>query len=374
MSVPFFDLSRQTLALRDDLQRAMMEVIDSTRFIQGPAVRKFESEVSDALSVEHAVGVASGSDAVLLALMAAGIAPGDEVIVPAFSFFSTASAVSRLGATIRFADIDPVTFQIDPNDIERRISPRTRAVIATHLYGDCADLEPIQALAGAAGFPMIEDAAQAFAARYKGRSAGTFGLCGCFSFYPTKNLAALGDGGMIVTNDDATAEQVRLLSQHGARNRYEHETLGINSRLDALQAAALSVKLRYLPAWNARRVAIAQRYSDALQDVVQVPRPPEANMPVFHQYVIRTPQRDQLRDHLSGKGIGTEIYYPIPLHLQQGLAPDCGKPGDYPNAEEVSSTCLALPIFPELEDGEVDSVIEAVLQFSPPGPDSGITG
>lgn len=363
MHVPFFDLGRQTDRLRDEIQHAIMEVVDSHRFVQGPAVQRLEQEVAQALSVGHAIGVASGSDAVLLALMSEGIGPGDEVIVPAFSFFATASAVRRLGARIVFADIDRDTCQIAPGEIPQHVSSQTRAVIVAHLFGDCADVTAIARLASDHGLALIEDAAQAFAARHSGHFAGTFGSCGCLSFYPTKNLAAFGDGGMVITDRESVAERIRLLSQHGARNRYQHDVLGINSRLDALQAAVLSVKLKYVGEWNDRRARIARMYSDALPEVVDVPRPSPANAPVYHQYVIRSEARDALRDHLQKSGIGTEIYYPIPLHLQQGLYPDCGRLGDYPNAEEVSRTCLALPIFPELEDDEVNFVIEQVLEF-----------
>ena len=340
-----------------------MEVVDSQKFILGPAVDRFEEEVAASLSAGHGIGVASGSDAVLLALMAAGVGAGSEVIVPAFSFFATASAAVRLGARIVFADIDVQSFQIDPEEVRRRITPATRALVIAHLFGDCADMQPIAAMADVHGFLVIEDAAQAFGARHRQRFAGTFGFCGCFSFYPTKNLAAMGDGGMVVTHDEATARRIRLLATHRRPNRYEHRVLEINSRLDALQAAILSVKLRHVPEWNARRKEIAGRYSEGLRGLVALPAPSEHNDPVFHQFVIRTPERDRLRSHLAARGVGTEIYYPIPLHLQQGLAPFCGKPGDCPRAEEVARTCLALPVFPELEDSEVDIVIDAIRGF-----------
>jgi len=340
-----------------------MEVVDSRRFVLGPAVERFEQEVAGVLSAGHAIGVASGSDALLVALMAAGIGPGSEVIVPAFSFFATASAALRLGARVVFADIDPQSFHIDPVEVGRRITPRTRAVVVAHLFGDCADVEPVGRMAREHGFQLIEDAAQAFGALRRERFAGTFGFCGCFSFYPTKNLAALGDGGMIVTNDGKAADTIRQLANHGIRKRYEHVTPGINSRLDALQAAVLSVKLRHVGEWNERRREIARRYSERLRDLVTVPEPSEPNVPVFHQYVIRTPVRDALRDYLTSTGIGTEIYYPIPLHLQPGLAPFCGRPGDYPEAEAVAGSALALPIFPELEDDEIDRVIGAIREF-----------
>lgn len=361
--VPFFDLRRQTARIRSELAEALMEVVDSTTFILGATVERAEGEVAARLSVKHAIGVASGSDALLLALMAAGIGPGDEVIVPAFSFFSTASSPLRLGARIVFADIDFHTFQIDPEAIRRSITPRTRAVIVTHLYGDCADMLRIQAIAADHGILIVEDAAQAFGARHRGRAAGTMGFCGCLSFYPTKNLAAIGDAGMVVTNDDGAAGRLRRLRAHGAEDRYVHKTMGINSRLDAIHAAALSVRLPYVEEWNDRRRQIAARYRSALGDVVTLPDVDDASEPVYNQFVIRTPERDALREHLQGHGIGTEIYYPVPLHLQEGLAPMTGSVGDYPRAEEAARTCLALPIFPELTDEEVAHVIDKVREF-----------
>lgn len=364
MNVPFFDLRRQTARIREELNTALMDVIDSQRFVLGPAVEKIEAEVSETLSVAQAVGVASGSEALLLALMAAGVGPGSEVIVPAFSFFSTASSALRLGARVVFADVDFQTLQIDPEQIRRRLTPQTRAVIATHLFGDCADMLQIQALAADHGILIIEDVAQAFGATHRGRYAGTMGFCGCLSFYPTKNLAAIGDAGMVVTNDPKAAERLRMLRAHGVEgNKYEHNVLGINSRLDSLQAAALSVRLKYVDEWNIRRRLTAERYLEGLEGLVTLPIHGAENQPVFNQFVIRTSLRDELRDHLSACGVGTEIYYPIPLHLQKGLAPACGQPGDHPRSEEAARTCLALPVFPELEEGEIDYVIESIRAF-----------
>ncbi len=363
MNVPFFDLRRQTTRIREELNQALMEVVDSQRFVLGPAVERIEAEVARTLSVGHAVGVASGSDALLLSLMAASIGPGAEVIVPAFSFFSTASSALRLGARVVFADVDFATLQIDPEEVRRRLTPQTRAVIVTHLFGDCANMLQIQALAADHGILIVEDVAQAFAATHRGRYAGTMGFCGCLSFYPTKNLAAIGDAGMVVTNDSKAAQRLRMLRAHGEENKYEHNALGINSRLDSLQAAALSVRLKYVDGWNNRRRRIARRYSEGLEGLVTLPISGVENQPVFNQFVIRTSLRDELRDHLTASGVGTEIYYPIPLHLQKGLEPACGKPGDHPRAEEAARTCLALPVFPELRDGEVDYVIESIQAF-----------
>ena len=363
MKIPFFDLGRQTARIRDELTTALLRVVDSQQFILGPAVEKLEADVAGELSVKHAVGVASGTDALMLSLMAARIGPGDEVIVPAFSFFSTASSAARLGARVVFADIDFTTFQIDPEEVRRRVNSRTRAVIVTHLFGDCADMLKIQTLAADHGVLIIEDVAQAFGALHRGRAAGTLGFCGCLSFYPTKNLAAIGDAGMVTTNDTRAAERLRLLRAHGLENGYEHNELGVNSRLDSIQAAALSVRLKYVPEWNRRRRHLAERYTSGLEGVVTVPSPAGHNQAVFNQYVIRTSERDNLRRHLSEKGVGTQIYYPIPLHLQKGLAHLGGSPGDFPRAEEAARTCLALPIFPELEEKEVDYVIETIREF-----------
>jgi dTDP-4-amino-4,6-dideoxygalactose transaminase len=361
--VPFFDLRRQTRRLRAELAEALMEVVDSGQFVLGPAVRRFEEEVTARLSIGHAIGVASGSDALLLALMAAGVGPGTEVVVPAFSFFSTASSAVRLGARVVFADIDPESFQSDPASVSPRLTGRTRAIVVVHLFGDCAPIEPVLDLAADRRIPVIEDAAQAFGARRLGRWTGTLGQSGCFSFYPTKNLAALGDAGMVVTDDDSLAASLRRIANHGVRGRYEHVEMGVNSRLDSIQAASLSVRLRYLDEWNQRRRALARRYSEGLSEVVGVPSAREGNQPVFHQYVIRTERRDALRAHLAARGIGTEIYYPIPLHLQKALGPDCGKPGDCPGAEQAAARALALPIFPELEDGEAARVVAAIRDF-----------
>ena len=363
MKVPFFDLKRQTTGIREELGAALMEVIDSQQFILGPAVGRAEAEVAEKLSTQQGVGVANGSDALMLALMAAEIGPGAEVIVPAFSFFSTASSAVRLGARVVFADIDFQTFQIDPDEIRRKITPSTRAVIVAHLFGDCADMLRIQAIAADHGVLIIEDVAQAFGAKHRGRTAGTMGFCGCLSFYPTKNLAAIGDAGMVVTHDSRTADRLRLFRAHGLENEHEHNMLGINSRLDSLQAAAISVRLPYVDEWNERRRQIAQRYLVGLEGTVTLPTPAPHNEAVYNQFVIRTSERDALKEFLSGHGIGTAIYYPIPLHLQRGLGSVCGSPGDFPRAEETARTCLALPIFPELEEAEIDFVIEKIQEF-----------
>jgi dTDP-4-amino-4,6-dideoxygalactose transaminase len=363
MEVSFIDLRRQTDRIRPELARALMEVVDSQQFILGPAVNKVESAIAQKLSSPHAIGVASGSDALLLSLMAANIGPGDEVIVPAFTFFSTASAAARLGARVVFADIDFETFQIDPDDIRRKITPRTRAIMVVHLFGDCADMHTIQTIAADHGVLIVEDVAQAFGAKHRGKHAGTMGFCGCFSFYPTKNLAAIGDAGMVVTHDSATADRLRLLRAHGLENGYEHNVLGIASRLDSVQAAALSVRLPYVDEWNHRRRQIARRYTEGLEGIVTLPCPREHNEAVFNCFVIRTPERDALRRFLRIRGVCTEIYYPIPLHFQRGLGASVGSAGDFPRAEEAAHTCLALPIFPELEEEEIDYVIETVREF-----------
>lgn len=363
MKVPFFDLGRQTERIRGEINEAVMEVIDTQRFILGPAVDSLEEKIARLISVSNAIGVASGSDALMLAMMAARIGPHSEVIVPAFSFFSSASSAARLGARVVFADIDLKTFQIDPEEIQNRLTSKTSAVIPVHLFGDCPDMLQIQQLATEHGFLIIEDVAQGFGALHHERPAGSMGFCGCFSFYPTKNLSAIGDAGMIVTNDQSTADKLRLLRSHGLENTYEHNELGINSRLDSIQAAALSVRLSYFEGWNKQRRHIAKLYNEGLSDLVTTPSPSKHNSPVYNQYVIRSPQRDKLRKFLAEKDIGTELYYPIPLHMQKGLAKMQRCEGRYPRSEEAAKTCLALPIFPELEEDEINYVIQRIQEF-----------
>ena len=365
MPVPLLDLQGQYGPLRDEILAAIARVCDSQRFIGGPEVEALEREIAAKLGVPHAVGLSSGTDALLVALMALGIGPGDEVIVPTFSFFATAGCVSRLGATPVLVDIDPVTFNIDPAAAAAAVSPRTRAIIPVHLYGQCADMDPLLELARQRGFPLIEDAAQAIGATYKGRFAGAMGQAGCFSFFPSKNLGAFGDAGLLTTTDPALAHEARLLRNHGAEPKYFHKRIGGNFRLDALQAAVLRVKLPHLDRWTARRQANADRYdalfaASAAADCAAVPRRAADRTHIFNQYVIRVPQRDAVRARLDAAGVGTEIYYPVPFHLQECFAPLGYRAGQFPHAEAAAAETLALPIYGELTDAQQREVVNAV--------------
>ena len=384
-AVPFLNLAAQYEALRSELEEALERVIHSHQFVLGPEVEAFEEECAAYLGLPHAVAVSSGTDALLMALMALGIGPGDEVIVPVWTFFATAGVVARLGARPVFADVEPVGFGLRPDEVERPLTPRTKAVIVVHLYGQIApETEPIAELCRQRGIALIEDAAQAFGAQYRGGAGiGSFGLCACVSFYPTKNLGAWGDAGMVVTRDEAFARLLRLLRNHGAEHRYVHRFLGGNFRMDALQAAVLRVKLRRLSSWNARRRMHAQRYAELFRhcglsqelgateftEGNRVLLPAElyagqADVPhVYHQYVIRVQHRDALRQYLSACGIGTEVYYPLPLHLQPVFAPLGYGTGDFPVAERLAAEVLALPIYPELTPEQQETVVGAIAEF-----------
>jgi dTDP-4-amino-4,6-dideoxygalactose transaminase len=363
--VPLLDLQGQYRPLREPLLAAIARVCDSQRFIGGPEVEGFEREMAEYLGVSHAVGLSSGTDALLVPLMALGIGPGDEVITPTFSFFATAGAVSRLGATPKLVDIDPLTCNIDPRAAVAAMSSRTRAIIPVHLYGQCADMDPILEAAARRGIAVIEDAAQAIGATYKGRRAGSMGTAGCFSFFPSKNLGAFGDAGMITTNDEALAREGRLLRNHGAEPKYFHKRVGGNFRLDALQAAVLRVKLPHLDGWSARRRENADRYDrffqeSAVADRVTLPARSPGCGHIFNQYVIRVPGRDAVRARLDAAGIGTEIYYPVPFHLQECFASLGYRKGEFPAAEAAAAETLALPIYSELTEAQQREVVSAV--------------
>jgi dTDP-4-amino-4,6-dideoxygalactose transaminase len=365
MQVPLLDLKAQYASIRDEIRSAIDRVLESQRFILGPEVDALESEIAGYSNCAHAVGISSGTDALLVALMAIGIQPGDEVITSPYSFFATAGGIARLGAKPVFADIDARTYNIDPAAIEARITARTRAIIPVHLFGQMADMPPILEIAKRHGLPVIEDAAQAIGAEWHGQRAGSTGDAGCFSFYPSKNLAGLGDGGMVTTNDDALADRIRLLRAHGSRDKYRHEMVGGNFRLDAIQAAVLRVKLKYLDAWTERRRQHAAFYRQKLQKAGSVSLPyetPHARH-IYNQFVIRTAGRDQLMSKLKERGIGCEVYYPIPLHLQPCFK-DLGlRAGDFPASEEAAGQSLALPIYPELTDEMLQYVAE-IITFS----------
>ena len=368
--VPLLDLGRQHQPLLEELAESLRGVCRSGAFVLGPEVKKLEQAVAGYCRVKHAVGCASGSDALLLALMACGIGPGDEVIMPSFTFFATASAATRLGAKPVFADIDPVTFNIDPRAIQRLISPATKAIIPVHLFGQCADMDAIDRLAQPAKAAVIEDAAQAIGAEWDGRRAGSLGAMGCISFYPTKNLGGAGDGGMLTTNDDQLAESLRLLRQHGMNPRYYHKVVGINSRLDSFQAAVLNVKLPHLDRWTELRQTNAARYGELFADagldrVLTLPSALPNCQHVWNQYVVRVPdgRREALRESLSAAKIGSEIYYPLGLHDQECFRYLGYKPGDLPETDRAAREVLALPIFPELTAEEQQVVVARIADF-----------
>jgi dTDP-4-amino-4,6-dideoxygalactose transaminase len=371
VNVPLLDLRAQYAPIRASILEAITRVCDSQQFILGDEVAALEGDLASRLDVRHAVGVSSGTDALLVALMALDVRAGDEVIVPAFSFFATAGSVARVGATPVFVDIDPVTFAADPAAIAAALTPRTRAIVPVHLYGLAADLDPILATAQAAGVPVIEDAAQAIGAKYFERIVGGDGELGAFSFYPTKNLGAFGDAGLLTTNDPARAERIVRLRDHGADRRYIHREIGGNFRLDALQAAVLRVKAAHLEAWTAGRRSNAARYralfAERALDEITLPVEPPDRFHIYNQFVIRAPRRDDLRAHLAAAGVGTAIYYPVPLHLQECFAPLGGRPGMLPQAEAASREVLALPIFPELTEDQQRHVVESIAEFYRPG-------
>jgi dTDP-4-amino-4,6-dideoxygalactose transaminase len=355
--------------IREDVMRALEKVMGSQLFILGAEVRQLEEEIGRMLGAGFAVSCASGSDALLLAMMALGIGPGDEVITTPFTFFATAGSIARLGAKPVFVDIDPETYNIDPTQIEAAITPKTKVILPVHIFGLPADLEPIMRLAESRGLAVIEDAAQAIGARYNNQCVGTFGTFGCFSFFPSKNLGGAGDGGLVTTEDPALAEKLRLLRVHGSKKKYCHEILGINSRLDALQAAILRVKLAHLAEWTKGRQQRADRYR-ALFDqaglngrVAPPPQPAPHLVHVYNQFVIRSLERDALRDFLRQRGIPTEIYYPICLHLQPAFAYLGYRQGQLPHAESASQEVLALPVYPELKDSQQESIVHAIADF-----------
>lgn len=368
-NVPLLDLKAQYSSIKDDVDEAVAEVLASQHFIMGPKVRECETAIARYCRCSHAVGVSSGTDALIIALMAEKIGAGDEVITTPYSFFATAGCISRVGARPVFADIDPLTFNIDPNLIEDRITERTKAIIPVHLYGQMADMDPIMDIASRHNLVVIEDAAQAIGAEYKGRRAGSIGHYGCFSFFPAKNLGALGDGGIVTTNDEERASHLETLRVHGARPKYYHRWIGGNFRLDAIHAAVVTVKLRHLDQWTSGRQENAQRYDDLFQQTTLVDRgivtlPPVAtNRHVFNQYVIRVAKRDELVTFLNSEGISTAIYYPLCLHEQECFSDLGYRRGEFPESERASGESLALPIFPELTDEQLHSVVTQITNF-----------
>ena len=369
-NVPLLDVSRSNQPIRDEIVAAMTEVIDSGKFVLGPASVQLESAVARICDAKHAVGCGSGSDALLLSLMAVDVQPGDEVIVPSFTFFATASAVWRLGAKPVFVDIEPDSFNLDPQLVKAAVTPATKAIIPVHLFGQCADMDPIHDVASEHGMAVIEDAAQAIGARYRDRPAGGLGDVGCFSFYPTKNLGGFGDAGMLTTSNDELAQRLKLLRGHGMHPRYYHQFVGINSRLDSVQAAGLNVKLTYLSEWTRQRQENAAHYhrlfqQASLEEVLIVPSHPDFMEHVWNQYSIRilSGQRDALREYLSQQGIGSEIYYPVPLHQQKCFQTLDYQEGSLPETERAAREVLSLPIFPELSKREQTTVVEQIGDF-----------
>lgn len=365
---PFLDLKAQFAEIRQEVVEAVTRTLESQYFILGPEVDALEREIAQLTGCAHAIGCASGSDALILALMALEIGPGDEVITTPFTFFATGGSIARVGARPRFVDIDPETFNISPAAVRSAITPKTKAIMPVHLFGLAAEMNEINEIAAARAIPVIEDAAQAIGACYEGRGAGSLSTIGCFSFFPSKNLGGAGDGGMITTSDTKIAERLRLLHVHGARTKYEYEMLGVNSRLDALQAAILRVKLRHLDRWAAARRRKAERYRElfrefGLESAVKAPAAPARFTHVYNQFTVRAKKRDALREHLQGRGIPTEIYYPKPLHLQKAFAYLGHKSGDFPASEAASAEVLSLPIYPELTEDQQRAVVAAMADY-----------
>lgn len=369
MKIPAVNLKAQFEPLRAELLAAIERIIDSQQFVLGAEVKALEEELAQYSMTRQAIGCASGSDALLLALMALDVKAGDEIITTPFTFFATGAAVVRLGARPVFVDIDAPSYNIDAKRIEAAISSRTRAIIAVHMYGQCADMDPLIEIAARHQLPLIEDGAQAIGAEDRGRRAGSMGRMGCFSFYPTKNLGGAGDAGMLTTNDDELAARLRALRVHGGLTEYLHTEVGINSRLDALQAAVLRVKLPHLDDWSNARLERAHRYNQLLSGAnlnyeLKAPFIRSDGRHIFHQYVVRVPKhRDALMEHLAQSGVGTKVYYPVPLHLQECFRYLGYREGDFPEAESAAKETFALPIYPELTDEQQDYVVESLRSF-----------
>lgn len=375
MNVPLLDLKAQYRTIRDEVRAVMDEVCDAQYFIMGPKVEEFEKAVAAYSGAKFAVGVSSGTDALLIALMALDIRPGDEVVTSPFTFFATAGVIHRLHAKPVFVDIDPLTFNIDPAQIEAAITPRTKAILPVHLYGQMADMDPIMALARRRHIPVIEDGAQSIGAEYKGRRCGSIGDMGCFSFFPSKNLGAFGDAGMVLTNDQALYDKLKLLRVHGAPSTYFHKFVGGNFRLDAIQAAILNVKLKYLDGWSDGRKKNAAYYDQAFtvagltaRGSIQTPpavyrKSGDRHDHIYNQYTLRAKDRDKLQAHLKAKSIGCAVYYPLPLHLQECFAPLGCPAGTFPAAEKAAAEVISLPIYPELTDEMKTYVVSAIAEF-----------
>lgn len=375
MKVPLLDLTLQYESIRHEIEPVVQAVMASQQFILGRKVEECERELAAYCGTAHAVGVSSGTDALLLSLMAEGVGPGDEVITTPFTFFATAGSIARLGARPVFVDIDPATYNIDVSRIEAKVNARTKAIIPVHLFGQMADMTVIMNLAGRHGLAVIEDAAQAIGAEDQGRRAGSIGHTGCFSFFPSKNLGAFGDAGLVTAQDAERAERLTVLRGHGMKPKYHHKWIGGNFRIDALQAAIISVKLRHLDTWTEARQCNARRYLELFAgkgllrpDAVQTPKAVKSRH-VFNQFIVRVPRRDEARAFLADRGIGTEVYYPVPLHLQECFAYLGYKRGDFPHSEAAALETLALPIFPELTEDQAEWVVHSLADFLGGGAD-----
>jgi dTDP-4-amino-4,6-dideoxygalactose transaminase len=374
--VPLLDLNAQHVSIRADIERAIARVLDHGQFILGPEVRQLEERLAEYSGCRYAIACASGSDALLLALMALGVGPGDAVVTTPYSFFATAGSIARLGARPVFVDIERTSYNLDPQALDAYLRARgederrrLKAILPVHLFGQCAEMDPILEIAGRHGLPVVEDAAQAIGAEYQGRRAGSMGICGCFSFFPSKNLGCLGDGGALTTNDEALAAKLRILRVHGASPKYYHREIGVNSRLDTLQAAVLLVKLQHLDSWTEGRRRNAGWYRRNLAEPlrggdVQLPVELPARRHIYNQFVVRTPRRDLLMERLKTAGIGCEIYYPVPLHLQECFA-YCGhRAGDFPESESAARETLALPVYSELGEEARNRIAEVLADFA----------
>jgi dTDP-4-amino-4,6-dideoxygalactose transaminase len=362
-AVPVMDLRAQYAGLRDEIAQAVQSVLDTSSYVLGPAVTAFEEAFAAYLGVRHCVGVNSGTSALHLALLGAGVGPGDEVITVPMTFIATSWAISYVGATPAYVDIDPVTYTMDPARVEGRITARTMAILPVHLYGQPADLGPLLEVGRRHGIPVIEDAAQSHGAEYSGRRAGTLGLCGCFSFYPGKNLGAYGEAGAVVTDDDAIAARLRALRDHAQEKRYHHNEIGFNYRMDGIQGAVLGVKLKYLEAWTETRRALADRYRTLLAELpLQLPTEAAGRRHVWHLYVVLHRERAALQQALQARGVATGLHYPIPLHLQKAYKHVGHKAGDFPVAERVGRECLTLPLYPEMTEEQQDRVVEQLAE------------
>ncbi len=360
MKVPMLDLNAQYEPMKDKVLQAMKDVFDSKRFINGPQIKELEEKLADYCHCKHAIGVTSGTDALIISLMALDIGEGDEVITTPFTFFATAGSIFRVGAKPVFVDIDPKTYNIDPELIEQKITDKTKAIIPVHIFGQCAEMDKINEIAKKHDLVVIEDAAQAIGSEYKGRRAGSLGDVGCFSFFPSKNLGCCGDGGLVTTNNDELAEKIRILRQHGSKPKYYHKIIGGNFRLDTMQAAVLLEKFPYLEEWHKGRQKNAEYYNEHLKDVVDTPFVESYNIMIYNQYTIRTPLRDELQDKLNEANIGNAIYYPVPLHLQECFAYLGYKGGDLPESEKAAKEVVSIPIYPELTDEQMDYVIRVI--------------